>query len=151
MITSDLIPSILPPPGRLLVRRREMPVMRGLIIIPDGFNTSTRSNEAEVFSIGSEEGCKFRYEWKKGDGVFLSPSVSRHFECEGGVVLWLCSEAEIIARIVDDEGEGEGGGLGKVDLEENAAHLMEVTGAREVGVVDGVVGSVVEGDQRGLR
>lgn len=40
------------PPGYLLVQRVEMPIERGLVLLPDGARVHVRSNEAIVRSIG---------------------------------------------------------------------------------------------------
>ena len=140
MIPSELLPLAYAPPHRLLVKRLEMPVRRGRILIPDTFNTATRSYEAVIVSVGDGT---FTFPWVEGDVVFLAPSVSRCFEFLDGTVLWLCGEAEILAKINDRGGIGQ-----EVELEENAEHLMVVTGAKEYGEVRQ---ELLEGDVRGLK
>lgn len=142
MIDKSLLPLVSAPPHSLLVQRLEMPVRRGLIIIPDGVNTSTRSNEAVIVRVGSGQ---YQHPWVEGDRVFLSPSVSRCFEFVGGVTLWLCYENQILAKINDPDGLGV-----EVGLEESASYLMHVTGASEPGLGEDRV-EVAEGDMRGKR
>ena len=142
MLPADSLPLVSAPPHSLLVRRLEMPVRRGLIIIPDGINTSTRSNEAIIVRVGEGQ---YLYPWVEGDRVFLSPSVSRCFEFVGGVTLWLCHENQILAKINDPDGLGV-----EVGLEESAPHLMHVTGASEPGLGEDRV-EIAEGDMRGKR
>jgi hypothetical protein len=71
----ELVAKLEPPPGHLLVKRLEVPVRRGRIIIPDGVKVQTRSSEAIVLSAGADAGDRFR----SGDHVFLAGTVSRAF------------------------------------------------------------------------
>lgn len=142
LIQSNVLSSLRAPAGKLLVTRLEMPIQRGRIIIPDGINTTTRASEAVVICAG--EGS-FAYPWVEGDVVFLAPSVSRHFEVDGGMTVWVVSEGEILAKVLDQNQ------LPQLSLHESPEHWMQETGALEVGRADVETGTVVEGDRRGLR
>jgi co-chaperonin GroES (HSP10) len=60
-------------PGRLLVERLEMPIVRGRIYLPDGVRTKTRSSEAVIVSVG--EGVDERL--SPGTQVLISPIAGR--------------------------------------------------------------------------
>lgn len=89
-------------PGFMLVERAEMPIHRGRIIIPDGVNVHTRSSEAEVIAVGTQESP-----YKEGDNVFLAGSVSKSFNCGPGFArrFWRCTPQQIPARILQEPAE----------------------------------------------
>lgn len=111
--SEGLVPFLEAPPGRYLVERREMPVERGRIIIPDGVNLNTRSCEAEVIS-SSVDGP-----FQPGDGVFLAGSVSKSFWV-GHRRLWVVLPGQIPARLLEEPSEplrpAEGVSVGMMDL-----------------------------------
>jgi hypothetical protein len=59
-------------PGRLLVKRLEMPLLRGRILLPESTRRGTRSAEATVQSVG--QGVQ---DFQIGDQVILSGIVGR--------------------------------------------------------------------------
>jgi hypothetical protein len=59
-------------PGRLLVKRLEMPLLRGRILLPESTRRGTRSAEATVVSVG-----EFVQDFAVGDQVILSGIVGR--------------------------------------------------------------------------
>jgi hypothetical protein len=59
-------------PGRLLVKRLEMPLLRGRILLPESTRRGTRSAEATVQSVG--QGVQ---DFQAGDQVILSGIVGR--------------------------------------------------------------------------
>lgn len=59
-------------PGRLLVKRLEMPLLRGRILLPESTRRGTRSAEATVESVG--QGVQG---FERGDQVILSGIVGR--------------------------------------------------------------------------
>jgi hypothetical protein len=63
-------------PGRLLVKRLEMPLLRGRILLPESTRRGTRSAEATVESVGA--GVEnMPEEFQVGDQVILSGIVGR--------------------------------------------------------------------------
>jgi co-chaperonin GroES (HSP10) len=63
-------------PGRLLVKRLEMPLLRGRILLPESTRRGTRSAEATIVSLGA--GVENMPEdFQVGDQVLLSGLVGR--------------------------------------------------------------------------
>lgn len=109
-----VIPFLQAPPGSYLVERREMPIQRGRIYIPDGVNLHTRSCEAEVISSSADGGP-----FAEGDAVFLAGSVSKSFWI-GHRRLWVVLPGQIPARLLADPADvispSEGISAGMADL-----------------------------------
>jgi len=119
--SEDLLPFLQAPPGSYLVERREMPVIRGRIIIPDGVNLHTRSSEAEISAVGPGTDGPFAL----GDGVFLAGNVSKSFWV-GRRRLWVCLPGQIPARLLAEPEAGleagEGAGPGMQDFHLSLDH-----------------------------
>jgi len=109
----DVIPFLQAPPGSYLVERREMPVQRGRIYIPDGARLHTRSCEAEIISSSTDG------PFAEGDAVFLAGSVSKSFWI-GHRRLWVVLPGQIPARLLQEPAEvitpSEGISAGMPDL-----------------------------------
>lgn len=109
--TENIVPFLQAPPGSYLVERREMPVTRGRIIIPDGVNVHTRSSEAEIMDSSVPGGP-----YALGEGVFLAGNVSKSFWA-GRHRFWVCLPGQIPARLLAEPetgleaGEGAGPGM----------------------------------------
>lgn len=133
------------PPGRILVHRLEMPLRRGKIIIPEGYNRSTIANEAQVISTG--EGVTL---FQVGERVFLSPSVSRFFKFQGGIELYICSESQVLCRVKSpEEVEGAGAILPPTEISQDPGDQMRDFYRESPTMRDKP--AVTEGDSRGKR
>lgn len=132
------------PPGRILVHRLEMPLRRGKIIIPEGYNRSTIANEAQVISTG--EGVTL---FQVGERVFLSPSVSRFFKFQGGVELYICSESQVLCRVKSPEGDEAGAALPATEIFQDPGDQMREFYRESPTKRDKP--AVTEGDSRGKR
>lgn len=132
------------PPGYLLVERVEMPIERGLVLLPDGARVHVRSNEAIVRSIGRG------VVWSDIDpeGFWLGQRITINgplgdelrFGARGEVRLWKISPDMTQATVNVEEASL------RVEGEDalRSADLSEIPPAPDVPVVS-------EGDPRGLR
>lgn len=89
-------------PGQMLVERAAAPVSRGLIIVPDGIRTSSRSSEALVVDVSPDIS-----EFAPHDRVFLAGTVSKSIPLgrREDIVLWVVRPREITGRILVDPGK----------------------------------------------
>lgn len=105
-----------PPPGKLLVRRAEMPLAVSRVIVPDGVARHTRSSEAEVLKYtSSTSGGGFLAPGQAvgaarlvGQNVFLEGTVSRKvvFGSRDEDVLWTARPDEVAAILHDVPADG---------------------------------------------
>lgn len=113
LANEGLIPFLQAPPGSYLVERREMPIQRGRIYIPDGVNLHTRSCEAEIIDSSADG------PFAEGDAVFLAGSVSKSFWI-GHRRLWVVLPGQIPARLLAEPADvispSEGVSAGMADL-----------------------------------
>lgn len=86
---------LLPPPGCLIVERAKLPGLRMGLWVPDSWNASQRSGEAEVLASAIDK-------YQKGDRVFLGGTVSRQIPLgtRGDVLLWIVKPFEVMARVL---------------------------------------------------
>lgn len=122
-----------PPPGRMFVEVVELPIVRGKIHIPDGFNTHTRSSEAVVLkgAGGYEpEDHVLLYGLAAMKGLQFGPRAER--------TLYLIHPAQVVARI---HAGPEGVDVRPVDGRKE----------RGLGVLADTPEAFDEGDPRGLR
>lgn len=145
------------PPGYLLVQRVEMPIERGLVLLPDGARVHVRSNEAIVRSIGRGVLTRFREVnpgpgWQLSDynpeGFWIGQRITingplgdeLHFGERGEVRLWKIApdNTQATVNVEDDSLRVEG------EDPLRSADLSEIPPPPEVPQVS-------EGDPRGLR
>lgn len=124
-------------PGRLLVERVEMPIVRGGIILPDGAKVHVRSQEVIVRSVGKGvEG------YAVGDRCLIHHMVGDVIELgdRGEIKLWSVREDSFVADVLVDE---ESLRLYGEDPAANLDFVLTMRQDEEL-VYD-------EGDPRGLR